>query len=1570
MTVFFALTRTEVGREGLRIELERQFSERFDGDLEIGTLRGNLLNRLSAGGIQIRDSSGSIVFSADSIVAHPSWRDLLERTVSTGRIRVIRPEVHLLSGPNGAWRLGSLRPKTVRSGPASPWSFSSANITVVDGRLTTRSVGDQPKFIQKGLVFDYTNGELEDVNGRAIVEWQPDMKFVDVLQLSGRVPDLSLPLNSLRGQFVIDDGGLELNAVHVRTGATRLHFSGSLSSLAALHTPDESPLVDIDLGPSTLDADELTRIFPRLPFSDEITASVHATGPLSALSLENLEVSHGSARISAAGTLNGLPDSLGYELDLQPGSISWKDVDAVYSGSNIASFEHLGSIAFSGASTGIVRFGGGERALPYWQSRTAVQTESVAGRLDTDIELALGGDPRVTVIGTLAAHDLNVGIITQNPALESNLNGRATIDGSGIDLLHSTGTATVSLAPSHFAGRSADTLRVNVTGDDGLLTGRLSASMGGGSVDAGVRARIDSESTSYVAEGVLSRFDIGSVLRGDSLASSLNVRFEVDGAGNSMEAFQGQASLDFDSSRTIFGGRERIVAPHRTSLTVRQLGSSNPIVEIGGDALALRITGDVAIDPFVTLSRYWADTVIETAQNIFAKPLRRDTVLAASSERPHRPTPLTHQQTHDQVRIGLDRAGLTSQSVQADIRVVRADILSALVPFAPPIRTNAVVRAGLTLDEQRFDLDLALSADSVQSGTMHARGFEMTVAANGSIQAEQSKSIATTFEAAASDFRFGDHEFIRPAVAASVDDRTMQLDIHSYVPGTSEPLRLSAQVDLLSDRNRVHLEEFQLSAQDQIWRADAANAIDVYEDAVVVRDVTIHRVDAGSTGRERIQIRGTLSPAPTDTLFADVHDIQIQHAAALLAVQRPIGGAINGRLAYTGFARPELTGSIDVASLSYDDRTLGSIHVESRYLPGSPDVALDARISPIEYNQSGGGIYKENDLSVDGTFRLPGFDAAGATDEGALDLRLSIDKLDAFFFEYIFAEEIADVRGFFEGDGRIGGTFSRPIFNVDVETETAGFHIPEFDLTYDLAGAVRVNEEGIHLDDVVVTDAVDGGAVVFGSILFNEYRYFSFDLRGDLDDLRIMNVDQSRDLPFYGQIWASGHATLEGPLSNAFLEIDNAVVNPESDLYIPITESSGGIDSGFIVFADSVGRIPDIYELTTREHLLAPRPMGERPFLEGMEMNLNITVPEGSTVHLVIDPLLGDEINAVGSGNIELIRTEGEFFTYGTFDVDAGDYLFTAGEVFFRRFLIDDGSISWDGDPLNAMLDIQASYRTRASTEGLTAVGESRLIPLIIHMKVFGRVATPNVELSLAVNRDDRRILGGYEGLESELNQPELTAQFATSVLLTNSFLLTTSALGSQQSVGLSDTRNQLAFNSLSQLVASQLNRYLNYALPNIDLNFGVQGESAQDLDVTYGVALRLLDERLIIRGQGIYRNETTDSRRQQSGLDEFVVEVRLNPNVSVEAFYRREGDLLSATESFNTSTGAGVSYQTQFTSWDRFVRRLFGWLLPNEVEVEGDSEDDGREDPEDERERDEEEDGTPEADVVAGAAK
>jgi len=304
-------------------------------------------------------------------------------------------------------------------------------------------------------------------------------------------------------------------------------------------------------------------------------------------------------------------------------------------------------------------------------------------------------------------------------------------------------------------------------------------------------------------------------------------------------------------------------------------------------------------------------------------------------------------------------------------------------------------------------------------------------------------------------------------------------------------------------------------------------------------------------------------------------------------------------------------------------------------------------------------------------------------------------------------------------------------------------------------------------------------------------------------------------------------------------------------------------------------------------------------------------------VFLVFDALLGEVIDARGSGRIQFLRTGGEYSAFGTLTLSSGNYLFTAGEVFQRRFVLDSGgTITWDGDPVNAALSIPATYRARASLAGLPGQNPDARVPLRVIMNLTGRLETPEVGLRIELDVDQREGAVIPPGLEVAFNREDLAAEYATSVLLTNTFLLTSSSGANPAS-----SADDLLFNSLSHLLSSQLNRLISEAL-DLDVNVGVQqGRTDNAYDLIYGFALRLEEQGLIIRGEGLY--ETTTSASSSEGLHgEFVVEYRLTPSIQLELFYRRESDLYRAASSLGTSYGTGLVFQTNFANWKSFGRK------------------------------------------------
>ncbi|QXD14862.1 translocation/assembly module TamB domain-containing protein [Rhodocaloribacter litoris] len=1569
IVLFFALTRTEVGRDAVRRAIEMRFAATFEGRLYIGKLTGNLVNTLWARDVRLYDPEGRLVLAVDSVVARPRLRQLFRRAVGLGMLELFRPVARLHRAEDGTWNVAAaLRPRRPDTTAAPPWDFSSADLRVVDGRVFTTRDGPPPPAVRRGDVFDYTRAVIDTLALQATIDWRPGLRQIDLLHLHARLDTPRFAIDAMDGQFVWQDSVLAIPQFELKAGGTELSLDGAVHDPAALlGGAFRQASLDLNLAPGRLDFDALRRLFPSLPLADAVRMEARLQGPVPALVVERFTLERGRTRIAGGGTLFGLPDSLDFELAFRRNVLRTRDLQAVLPGMSLWRQIRLDSLVAELYTVGVVPLRKTDHRTPVRVNAT-VDLQSRTGKVVGTLGLRQDPGRPPGFAANLYAEALNLGRLLRRPALRTALYGHIIAEGTGNTLDSLAGHLTMSLQQTDLAGLRVDSLYLDVTADRRHFTGRVLVEQGTadarrGRLTAGFTLDARPGLPTYRLDAVARAFDLGRLLGHDSLATRLNARLALDGTGRADPDLRGTLTLAFDTSTIRLGAVERTLPPHRNRLHLAARHEAGPRLTLSGDLATLRLEGDVPLDVTAGLGRLWGETLAGTLRHHLDKPYRSNTA-------PEPPAPVDETR-RAQARAALTAAGLDSLAVSVTLRLHRSGILAAFLPTLPPLATDLDADLTLIADADHFRLDGTFRADSLHFGTaqepdgtrsdpavrldtlragLHAAAVLVpdTLAAPDPRGPAPHRPVFTTrFDARADSVAFatgtgGVQGFPAPTLRLRFDRQRATLELATATRPDGSALHLAASLDLLDDRNRLTLDTLHLATSDYVFVNPEPAAVDLYADAVVVPGLLIEsRTTAQQvrTETQRLRVRGTLSASPEDTVFVEAEAVALRRLTDVLAFKPRFGGRLDGRLALTGgLQRPELTGTLNVEAFALNRHILGDLTVSSRYVPGRPDVALALTLHPTRspdttfvHGTTLPAVVTRNRLHLDGLLRLPRRDAAGTVeDPGALDLTLDVTRADLFFFELIIGA-LANVEGYATGQGAIRGTFARPVFQAGLAVRDAAFDVPALNLHLRGGAEVAVDADAIRIRQATFTDKTGGSLDLTGDVHFNDYAFFSFDLTGHLDRVEVIDVAASDELPFYGHIRASGTATLTGPLYNAHLRSTNAVTTPDSELFIPVNETADASDEGFILFADSTGRLPDLRARTRRANILAGRPEGERPFLEGIDLDIDLYAPPGSTVHLVIDPLLGDVINAVGSGRIQLQRREGEFFTFGTFRVDGGDYLFTAGEVFVRRFLIENGgTLTWDGDPINALMDIPASYRTRASRAGLPVLGDASdtsLIPLIVRLQISGRVTAPQVQLSLAIDRSAQSRLGAYEGLEALLNQPERATEYATSVLLTNSFRLTTTSLDNAAG-------SQLAFNSVSQLVSNQLNRFLNQALPNVDFSFGLQGENAQDLDVTYGVALRLLDERLIIRGEGVYQGSGTDELRNESLQGEFVVEVRLNPNVSVEIFYRREGDVLAENAALTNTTGAGLSYQTEFSTWRSLFRKLFSWLLPEKDEA------------------------------------
>ena len=1564
VVVFFGLTRTEVGRDGLRIQLERQFNRQFEGSLRIEQLDGNLVNTLFARGVQVRAPDGHVVVQADSLVLRPTWQALLNRTLTLRSIEVHTMHVVAERTERGmpltrAFAGTDAAPR--EDGP--PVNLSIPDLRLHDTHVTTRHDGPAPEAIANGWLVDLLNTTFELPEADVQVQWGQTDRYADVTLSGLSHPSSDLAVDELTGRIARTDTGWTLRPVTLTTPRSSVRLSASWSDKWSADAP-----FDLSLQADPLDFDEWGRLLPRLPNRDSVTLTADLRGPLSDLVVRTVRLQQGNASLALEGTAVGFPNDMDVEGAVRASNITRDTATDWLVGALPASL--VSALPLSGEvyGRGQVRAAAAPDGLIDWRAGSAdgtveVDVASEAGTIAAQTELEWAAGEPITYSGTLKAEQLALHTLLPNTALRpSILTGQISAEGTGTNPRTATTEANFDLVPSTVAGGALQRAEGRFTLNNGLFSGtstlvqtatqQLTISWDfnapGEANPSTLNANLDAESFDVSPwAGPWQQTDFTGTLTTQAELTATRLR-------------SGQLDVDVDSSSVTSRSPANVDPAPRTipahTLTARldppsdALDSSTPRLSVGGDVLSITAGGSGWTVPRMRLLPAWARAVSATvayehaAEGVSESDLVTTPLLRATSTtvRPEHPTWTPPEEADG------------AFSLWSEAELHRPEVLRAWLPQAPETADGLTVHTEVYAAPDSMHSALHLTARDLVAGATQAQDVDLRMSVGADSTGTLPERLRLNINGSASRLNPPGASFFAPELRFSYQQRRGSLSLSTGERNNAGPIQLEADLRSFDTRNELIIQHISAQAGRHTWRSSQASTWRLYANRVTGTPLELTSA-ASLPGREvqqSIVIEGQFSPSSDDAINVQFNNVQLLPLSQLAGWSQPLGGEVNGDLEVGGtWSTPVSTGNVDIGELSFDRRLLGDLSITTRYIAGDPDLELALSLQPSpdvdDPDDATRALVPEgvqqvvaNRLDLGGRLRIAD-QAPGWDDDEWINLSLDIGRADLFFFDFIFADVLSNIEGAVEGTATITGRWERPVFNADL-TVDGGFSIPRFGLSYTLDGPVQIDRRGIHLQEAQLADGDDGTAEIGGSVLFNDYQFFSFDLESRVDNLTVMDVPRADDLPFYGFIRASGPLRLTGPLSNTKLTSNNARTSEDTEVFIPVVEESGGPSSGFLIYADSTSQLIDWSELTRRANIFSDRPAGEASFLDGMEIDLNIQATRGGRLHIVFDALVGDVITTEATGRVQLQREDGEFSIFGSMDVVGGTYLFTAGEVFVRRFSINEGTLSWDGDPINAELDIDASFRTRASPAGLPGFSErSARIPVVVDLDITSRVETPEVALSLSLDRDQRDQRIGSQTFDALLNQDARMTEFATSVLLTNTFLLTTDNIsgngsGPNESGRLANTGGQLAFNSVSQLVSSQLNRYLSEALPNVDINLGVQGETTDDLDIIYGVALRLLDERLIIRGEGVYTGND-EFRAQQSGPQgEFAVEVRLSDQVSMEVFYRRIGDDLTQGQTLTSTTGIGLFYQTQFRTWGTLWRRLLGRDSPEPAPDDG----------------------------------
>ena len=155
--------------------------------------------------------------------------------------------------------------------------------------------------------------------------------------------------------------------------------------------------------------------------------------------------------------------------------------------------------------------------------------------------------------------------------------------------------------------------------------------------------------------------------------------------------------------------------------------------------------------------------------------------------------------------------------------------------------------------------------------------------------------------------------------------------------------------------------------------------------------------------------------------------------------------------------------------------------------------------------------------------------------------------------------------------------------------------------------------------------------------------------------------------------------------------------------------------------------------------LLKPENTEETTEPSAYSIDLQGDVTPDLALTVVMDPVGGDQIKATGNGSLRLTyNNNGELETFGKYTLDKGTYNFTLQDLILKDFTIRNGSsISFQGDPYAAVLDLEALYSLNASLRDLdeSFAADKDLnrtsVPVHALLKAQGIISQPEISFDL-----------------------------------------------------------------------------------------------------------------------------------------------------------------------------------------------------------------------------------------------
>jgi hypothetical protein len=260
--------------------------------------------------------------------------------------------------------------------------------------------------------------------------------------------------------------------------------------------------------------------------------------------------------------------------------------------------------------------------------------------------------------------------------------------------------------------------------------------------------------------------------------------------------------------------------------------------------------------------------------------------------------------------------------------------------------------------------------------------------------------------------------------------------------------------------------------------------------------------------------------------------------------------------------------------------------------------------------------------------------------------------------------------------------------------------------------------------------------------------------------------------------------------------------------------------------------------------------------------------------------------------------------------VQEGEYNFKYGGLIDKKFIVEKGgTIRWDGDPMNAVLDLVATYKTNANPAVLLENASFiKKVDTNVSILLNGNLSNPEPDFKI----DFPSVSSVLKSeIEYKLQDKDARQTQAFALLATGSFVT-------------AETAGNAAYGPLFERAGSLINSL--FADEDSKLQLGVdysQADKLYDISGRVGVTLSTqINDRISINGKvGVPVGGVTES--VIVGNVEILMQLNEDGTLNARVF-NRENDINYIVEGIGYTQGIGLTYNVEFDTFKEMIRKIF----------------------------------------------